>query len=102
MLDFIKSILNPERPDIAGLLAEGAIIIDVRTPQEFKNGHAKKAINIPVNQIGSKINKIKGYNKPVITCCASGARSGAAASKLRVAGIDAVNGGPWQNVAAEQ
>ena len=100
MLNFLKNIINPERPDLEALLADGAMIIDVRTPGEFKAGHPKGAINIPVNIIGNKINKIKGYNRPVITCCASGARSGAAASKLKAAGIEAVNGGPWQNVAS--
>lgn len=102
MLDFLKNMLNPERPDLGEMLENGAVIIDVRTPGEFKGGHPKGAINIPVNVIGSKIAKIKGYNKPIITCCASGGRSGAAASKLKSAGIEAVNGGPWQNVAALQ
>ncbi|MFK7971027.1 MAG: rhodanese-like domain-containing protein [Bacteroidia bacterium] len=102
MLNFLKNIFNPERPDLGEMLEAGAVIIDVRTPGEFKGGHPKGAINIPVNQIGSKINKIKGYNKPVITCCASGGRSGAAASKLKAAGIEAVNGGPWQQVASFQ
>jgi phage shock protein E len=100
MFNFLKNIVNPERPDLGELLAQGAIVIDVRTPGEFKSGHPKGAINIPVNQIGNKIQKIKSKNKPVITCCASGARSGAAASKLKAAGVEAVNGGPWQNVAA--
>ncbi|MEZ4688627.1 MAG: rhodanese-like domain-containing protein [Bacteroidia bacterium] len=100
MFNFLKNIINPERPDLGELLERGAIVIDVRTPAEFKGGHPKGAINIPVNEIGSKINKIKSKNKPVITCCASGARSGAAASKLSAAGIEVVNGGPWQNVAA--
>ncbi|MEZ4928626.1 MAG: rhodanese-like domain-containing protein [Chitinophagales bacterium] len=38
-------------------------------------------------------------NKPVILCCASGARSGQATSILKSKGIDAVNAGAWQNVA---
>jgi rhodanese-related sulfurtransferase len=100
MFGFLKNLLNTDRPDLGELLDRGAIIIDVRTPGEFNNGHPKGAINIPVNQIGDKIKKIKSKQKPVITCCASGARSGAAARKLQAAGVEAVNGGPWQNVAS--
>ncbi len=98
MLDFLKNMLGGPKEDIGEWIEKGAVIIDVRTPREYQGGHVKGSKNIPLNEIGGKIDKIKKMNKPVVTCCASGARSGSAASKLRSAGIEAVNGGPWHRV----
>lgn len=77
---------------------KGAIIIDVRSQGEFAGGHIKGAKNIPLNEIGNKINDIKKLNKPVIACCASGMRSSKATSILKQNGIDAINGGGWQSL----
>ena len=80
-------------------LNEGAVVIDVRTVLEFSEGHVNGSKNIVLNTIPAKIKEIKKMNKKVITVCRSGARSGQAASFLKQNGIDAINGGPWQNVA---
>jgi len=80
-------------------LQNGAVILDVRTPSEFSEGHVKGSVNIPLNEIANQISKIKNYKKPIITCCRSGARSGTAANILNSNGVDSINGGPWQNVA---
>ena len=92
---------NIDGEKIKEYLQNKAIIIDVRTPEEFADGHAKGSINIPLNAIANQINKVKNYKKPVITCCRSGARSGTAAKILNNNGIDSINGGPWQNVAEQ-
>lgn len=97
MFNFLQKIFGP-KVDFAELVKNGAIIIDVRTPAEFSAGHIKGAINIPVDKIGNQIDNIKKYNKPVITCCRSGARSGVAASTLKTKGIEAYNGGPWDSL----
>ena len=76
----------------------GAIIIDVRTTKEFRQGAIDGSKNIPLQTINSKISDIKKHNKPVITCCASGMRSGSAASILKNSGIEAINGGGWMNL----
>ncbi|MCF8278690.1 MAG: rhodanese-like domain-containing protein [Flavobacteriales bacterium] len=83
---------------VAALLAKGAMIIDVRTPEEYRSGHIKQSVNIPLNLIPNKVNELKRKNKPIITCCRSGARSGMAADQLRKAGIEVENGGPWNSV----
>jgi rhodanese-related sulfurtransferase len=80
-------------------LGNNAIVIDVRTTMEFTEGHVQGSKNIPLDRIGSAIAEIKKYDKQVITCCRSGARSGSAANMLKQHGIDAINGGPWQSVA---
>ncbi|MGB2457945.1 MAG: rhodanese-like domain-containing protein, partial [Flavobacteriales bacterium] len=53
---------------------EGALILDVRSPAEFENNHIKGAVNIPLNTLSKKLNKLK-KDKVIITCCASGIRS---------------------------
>lgn len=79
-------------------LQEGAVVIDVRSAGEFKSGHAKSAVNIPLDRIaevGKKYNK----EQKIILCCRSGARAGSAKSQLKSLGfINLVNVGPWQNV----
>ena len=97
MLSFLKNLFG-KSVDVKQIIEQGATIIDVRTPNEYRSGHGKNSINIPLNTIEANINKIKKYNQPIITCCASGMRSGRAASVLKSKGIEAYNGGPWQNV----
>ncbi len=74
---------------------EGAVVIDVRTKAEFKEGSFGKAKNIPLNKIEKNIGKIKAYNKPVIVICRSGARAGSAKSILEKEGVTCFNGGGW-------
>ena len=81
--------------DFRELVKNGAQIIDVRTPGEFKGGHIKGAVNIPLQNISSQMNRIR-KDKPVITCCASGMRSSSAKSILKSNGYsDVYNGGGW-------
>ena len=80
-------------------LERNAIVIDVRTAEEFEQGHVQGSKNIPLQNIGAYIEEIKKLGKPVITCCRSGARSGSAATILKQHGIDTINGGPWGTVA---
>lgn len=94
MLGFIKKLFAPA-VDFKQLIAEGAIVVDVRTPAEYKSGHIKGSVNIPVDTIKGKIEELKQKNKTIITCCRSGARSGMAKSILRNGGIEAHNGGAW-------
>ena len=89
---------NNDSEKVAEYIQNGAVIIDVRTPAEFNDGHADGSVNIPLSEVAGQIKKIKKYNKPIITCCRSGARSGTAANILNNNDIDSINGGPWQNV----
>lgn len=85
--------------DLGQKIKDGAQIIDVRTPDEYRSGHPKGAVNIPLDRLQGQLGKLS-KEKPVITCCRSGARSGMAADALKSAGFEAYNGGPWQNVQA--
>ncbi|MCK9404367.1 MAG: rhodanese-like domain-containing protein [Chitinophagaceae bacterium] len=80
------------------LLKKGAQIIDVRTPGEFQGGHIKGSVNIPLDTLQRQLGKIK-KDKPVITCCASGMRSGSASGILQSSGYKEVyNGGGWTSL----
>lgn len=77
---------------------KGAIILDVRTENEYKNGNIKGSKNIPLQILNGRISEIKKWNKPVIACCQSGMRSAQATSILKQNGIDCINGGGWTSL----
>ncbi len=82
---------------LPGLAAAGAVFVDVRTPAEFAAGNRPGSINIPLDEIAKQAKKLDKA-KPVILSCASGARSGMAATILKGMGFRQVtNAGPWQN-----
>lgn len=85
--------------DIVQLLADGAILVDVRTQAEYEGGHVPGSINIPLDKLLQNLHRLK-KDQPVITCCASGMRSRAAMNVLRDHGYKAHNGGPWTKVQA--
>lgn len=87
-----------EKNEVKEYLEKGAIVIDVRTQEEWNEGHIKGSKHIVLTVIPLKIDEIKAFKKPIITVCRSGARSGQAAQVLSRNGIDVINGGPWQNV----
>jgi phage shock protein E len=99
MIDTLKRLFGfGEKPDYAALIHAGATIVDVRTPSEFASGHVVGSVNIPLDSLGSKVAAIP-QGKPVVTCCASGMRSAAAASALRAKGYQEVyNGGSWASL----
>ena len=99
MINTIKNLLGfGPKVDFAGLVKKGAIILDVRSKEEFQRGHIKGALNIPVNVLGNNLDKLK-KDKPIIACCASGMRSASAKSVLKSNGFTEVyNGGGWMDL----
>lgn len=79
-------------------MSRNAIIIDVRTKVEFDFDAIPGSKNIPLQNINSRIKDIKKLKRPIITCCASGMRSGTAANILNGQGIEAMNGGGWKSL----
>jgi len=79
--------------DIPALIKDGALLIDVRTAQEFSAGHIEGAINIPYNVINRETGN-HAKDKSIIVYCHTGARSAAAKRSLIGAGYTTVvNGG---------
>ena len=93
------SFLGLGNSQIKEALKKGAIIIDVRTANEYDMGRIPDSINIPVDRITVNAERIKQMKRPVIFCCASGARSSTAARIMKEKGLKEVyNGGSWVNV----
>jgi rhodanese-related sulfurtransferase len=70
-------------------------IIDVRSMEEFNGGNVVGSINIPLQEIESKVDDILSFKQPLYLCCASGGRSGIAAEYLKSKGINCKNVGSW-------
>jgi phage shock protein E len=98
MFDFLKKLFAGNSTDYAALINDGAMIVDVRTPQEYRSGNIRGSVNIPLDQLKGNLKKIK-KDKPVIVCCASGMRSASAKGLLKSNGYTAVyNAGPWHKL----
>ncbi len=65
-------------------------LVDVREVSEYKSGHIKSAINIPLRTIQKNLSRLK-KDKKIVVICASGSRSKAAARQLAVAGYQVYN-----------
>ena len=74
------------------------MIIDVRTTGEFASGHLKGSTNIPLDVIAQNVSDLKKKNRPLITVCRSGNRSGSAKVILEKEGIEVYNGGAWDSL----
>ncbi|MCB0715474.1 MAG: rhodanese-like domain-containing protein [Chitinophagaceae bacterium] len=95
----ILSFLGFGKNTVQKALENGAVIIDVRTVNEYDRGRIPESLNIPVNLIDTNIERIKGMERPVVCCCESGMRSGKAVRILKSHGIkDVHNGGNWMKV----
>jgi rhodanese-related sulfurtransferase len=75
---------------IQALVADGAQLIDVRTPAEFSAGAIPGALNIPVQELQGRLDEV-ARDRPVVVYCRSGGRSGNAKRMLNAAGIEAVH-----------
>ena len=85
--------------DYQAMIDSGGIILDVRSESEFWSGHIDNSLNIPVGSLSSNLYQLKDKNQPIITCCASGVRSGRARKILIDAGyMNVVNGGGWKRL----
>jgi len=96
MLNWLKNLLKV--PDLKAIASNGALIIDVRTREEYKNGHHPKSVNIPLSELSGKISDLKAKQKTIIACCQSGSRSSMAVSLMRKNGLDAYNAGSWRQI----
>ena len=86
---------------IKDYLGKGAVLLDVRTKQEFDSGAIKNAIHIPLQELNLRFEEVKKLNKPVIAYCKSGVRSGRATGLLNSKNIDTINGGGIESLKQE-
>jgi phage shock protein E len=97
-MGIISSLFARNGVDVKSLITNGAVIIDVRSPQEFASEHIAGSRNIPLDMIGSKATDLLAEGRTVVTCCRSGARSGMAQILLKSKGIEVYNGGAWDTL----
>ncbi len=80
------------------MIANGAVILDVRTETEFKSGHIHGAVNIPLSHLRTDSIPFD-TNCILITCCSHGLRSVKAVDILHNRGFEKVyNGGAWSDL----
>ncbi|TPD66864.1 rhodanese-like domain-containing protein [Flavobacterium microcysteis] len=80
------------------LISEGAIILDVRTQNEFNMGHIQGSLNISLGEIRNRYVELD-TSKTYITVCSHGLRSVKAENILKEKGFKKVyNGGAWNDL----
>lgn len=72
-------------------------IIDVRRPDEFEKGHINGSINIPLQEMGERLDEIKKIKEPIVVVCGGGTRHVKAFELLKANGIKSEKGGGWKD-----
>ncbi|HEY6001950.1 MAG TPA: rhodanese-like domain-containing protein [Anaeromyxobacter sp.] len=72
------------------LVASGVKVVDVRTPEEFADGHVPGALNIPYDEVGARLKEIGPPSTPVLVYCYSGGRAATAAKTLQEKGYQRI------------
>lgn len=70
-------------------------VVDVRTTEEFEDGHLEGSINIPLHEVPERLEEFKQMPQPITLVCKGGYRSGEASNYLKQFDIDCENGGGW-------
>lgn len=70
---------------------DGAVLVDVRTPEEYRDGHVPGSINVPLQQIEDIELEVAEKNTPLYVYCRSGARSRQATALLKEMGYEDVH-----------
>ena len=84
--------------DLKSIIKQGAFLVDVREPGEFAGGTAKGAVNIPLGNVATELNRFKGKEN-IVVFCRSGNRSAQAKAILEQNGFKKViNGGSLDEV----
>lgn len=95
---------QPAIPEVAcdevrALADSGAVVLDVREPDEWRAGHVAGALWIPMGEVGARHEEVP-RDRQVVVICRSGGRSSRVVAELVQAGYDAVNAGggmkAWQ------
>ncbi len=74
------------------LVKKGAVLLDVRTPEEFRGGHLDGALNIPVQELDKRLGELAGRkDTDVVVYCRSGRRSADAKRLMEAQGFKKVH-----------
>jgi len=87
-------LLGPYRSvDVAGAeraIAEGAVLVDVRSDREWAAGHVDEAIHLPLSEVGERAGELP-TDREVVVMCHTGLRSAVAARRLGRLGLRVAN-----------
>ncbi len=73
------------------LVESGALLLDVRTREEFQERHLEGAVNIPVQELATRVRELGAKERPVVVYCRSGGRSAAAATLMKASGYQVLD-----------
>nr|WP_320132619.1 rhodanese-like domain-containing protein [uncultured Holophaga sp.] len=97
VLRFVRNARGLSVDLLNDLKSRNALVLDVRTRAEYGGGHVVGSLNIPLDELPRRLGELQ-RQRPILVCCASGARSGQAMQFLLSQGFQEVhNAGPWQN-----
>ena len=96
LLIFLK-FSKENKKNYKELLNQGAIIIDVRTEYEYKSGHIKNSINVPLKDLTYRIGEFDKKDN-IVTVCTAGIRAESAKKFFESRGYNVANGGRWTNL----
>lgn len=100
-------VAGPVKKDPAAarqLIAKGALVLDVRSPDEYQDGHVASATNIPIDGFADQLAQVAQLtggdkSKPIVVYCAAGGRAARAKKMLDEAGYtQVVNGGGYDDL----
>ena len=84
-------VVSISMPDELEERSRSGLVLDVRTEQEYEEGHVPGATNLPVGRLLERIDEVgAGRDEPVFTVCGSGYRSSLAASLLEREGFESI------------
>ncbi|WP_259364988.1 MULTISPECIES: rhodanese-like domain-containing protein [unclassified Colwellia] len=88
MIDEAKKVVDTvDLEKVRALRGSGALVLDVREPNEWQEGHLEGAVAIPRGVLEMKISDEESdHQRPIVTYCASGGRAALAAATLRQMG----------------
>ncbi len=84
---------------MAEVIGDGGRMVDVRTPEEFLDGHHNFAVNIPVTELGARADELGPRATPIVLYCRTGSRSARAKQILSQLGYSQLYDlGPYRNL----
>jgi rhodanese-related sulfurtransferase len=86
----VTDIAEVEVAGVSTIFDAGAVLLDVRQPEEWEAGHAPGARHVPLGQLPDRMADLDSAT-PIVVVCRSGHRSALATEWLTTAGFDAAN-----------
>ena len=84
------AITEIEADDAAERAEAGALVLDIREPDEWSAGHVDGSVYIPMGELGARLDELP-TDRPIVAVCRSGARSATVTEALSGRGYDVVN-----------